>query len=85
MALYAFQKDDGTIIEQFFSMGKCPKEIICQDGSKAYRVYGCPNVNYGKGFLPTSVAEKRNRDMNKRQKEADKRMRERWTSLKRQK
>ena len=82
MALYAFQKDDGTVVEQFFPMGECPKEITCQDGKKAYRMYGCPNVNYGRGFLPTSVAEKRNKEMRKRQAQADKRMRQSWKSVK---
>lgn len=82
MALYAFQKDDGTVVEQFFPMGKCPKEITCQDGSKAYRIYGCANVTYKGGFLPTSVAEKRNKEMRKRQALADKRMRQSWKSVK---
>lgn len=82
MVLYAFQKDDGSVVEQFFPVGECPKEITCQDGTKAYRIYGCANVTYKGGFLPTSVAQKRNKQMRKRQAQADKRMRQSWKSLK---
>ena len=80
--LYGFEREDGKRIEKFFPMGECPNEIICEDGVKAKRVFSTPNFSYGRGTLPATVAEKRNKDMKKRQEAADKRMRERWTSVK---
>ena len=54
--LYGFEREDGKRIEKFFPMGKCPDEIICEDGIKAKRVFSTPNVSYGRGHLPASVA-----------------------------
>lgn len=81
--LYGFEREDGKRVEKFFPMGECPNEIICEDGIKATRIFSTPNFSYGRGSLPASVAEKRNRDMKKRNEEAGKRMRERWTPPKR--
>jgi len=82
MVLYSFKKEDGTEIELFYPMGECPEEVICDDGTKAKRHFQSPNIKWGKGYLPPSVADKRNRDMKKRNEEAGIRMRERWKSLK---
>lgn len=80
--LYSFEKEDGKRIEKFFPIGECPDEIICEDGMKAKRVLSSPNISWGKGFLPSSVASKRKKDMIKRNEEAGQRMRERWKSVK---
>ena len=82
MTIYLFKKEDGTQIEKFFPIGKCPDEIICEDGVKAHRVFTSPNITWGKGVLPPSASMRRKKDMIKRNKDADKRMRERWKSCK---
>lgn len=81
MTLYSFQKEDGTKIDKWYPMGECPKEIICEDGQKATRIYGCVGIIW-KGSLPPGAVIKRNADMRKRNEEAGKRMRERWKSCK---
>ena len=61
--LYEFEKENGERIERFFPAGECPDEITCEDGMKAKRVLSSPNIVWGKGTLPSSVALKRNADM----------------------
>lgn len=65
-------------------MGECPDEITCDDGEKAKRAFHAPSISWGKGYLPEAVADKRNRDMKKRNADAGKRMKERWKSVKSQ-
>ncbi len=41
---YEFEKEDGTIISESFPMGKCPKEIVCEDGQKAKKIFSLPYI-----------------------------------------
>lgn len=82
MALYEFQKDDGEVIELSFKMGECPKEVICDDGQKAVRIYSCPNIGLFSPNGQCNNSSALNADMKRRQEKADKSMRERWPSVK---
>ena len=83
MPFYDFKRQDNDeIITKMFSISECPKFIECQDGVIAHKVISAPNVSmFGKnGSVMNS--SKLNNDMKKRQEKADKRMRERWKSVK---
>ena len=82
MALYEFQKEDGTTIELSFKMGECPSETICDDGQRATRVFSVPNIGMFSPNGQCNNADALNADMKRRQEKADKTMRERWPSAK---
>lgn len=81
---YEFKREDnGEIVERDFPMGKCPKFIVCDDGMEAMRIFSVPFVSImgTNGHVTGDGAAKLNADMRKRQDEANKRMRERWKSV----
>lgn len=80
--LYAFQTDDGQIIEKFFSMSECPNEIVLDDGRIAKKQYGGKVSMFSKQGSSGSNASKLNAEMRKRNEEAGVRMRQRWKSVK---
>lgn len=80
--LYAFQTEQGEIVNQFFPMGQCPNEITLEDGRKAKRVYLSNVSMFSKEGSSGSNASKLNAEMRKRNEEAGKRMRQRWKSVK---
>ena len=80
--LYSFCTDDGEEISQFFPMGKCPSEIILEDGRIAKRTYNCNISMFSTEGSSGSNAAKLNAEMRKRNEAAGKRMRERWQSCK---
>lgn len=83
MPIYEFKKENGEIIEQIFPIGKCPSEITCEDGKKAIRIISNSYIAFFDGNgSSNSNASKLNKQMNRRQKQADSRMRQRWKSVK---
>ncbi len=82
---YEFKREDnGDIVEKDFPMGECPKFIICEDGVKANKIISLPFISImgSNGHASGDGASRLNADMNRRQREADARMRERWRSCK---
>lgn len=45
MPLYAFEKENGEIIEQFHPINEIPNEIVLQDGSIAKRKISVPYIS----------------------------------------
>jgi len=81
---YEFKREDnGEIVEKNFPMGECPKFIVCEDGVRANRIFSVPFVQImgTNGHVTGDGAAKLNADMKARQSAADKRMRERWKSV----
>jgi len=81
---YEFMREDnGEIIEKNFPMGECPKFINCEDGTRANRIFSVPFVRMmgTDGHVTGDGAARLNADMRKRQDDANKRMRERWKSV----
>lgn len=84
MAIYQFKREnDNKIVQQIFPIGTCPSEIICEDGIKAKRIISVPYVSFfDKNGSSNSNASKLNKEMKKRQEKANKKMRQRWKSVK---
>lgn len=81
---YEFEREDnGEIVERNFPMGECPKFIVCDDGVRANRIFSVPFVQMmgTDGHVTGDGAARLNSDMRKRQDDANKRMRERWKSV----
>lgn len=58
-ALYEFEREDGTWVERFYPFGQCPKEIICEDGVKAFhRHRTAPAISWKAGSEPSSLLRK---------------------------
>lgn len=44
MPLYVFQTDKGQRIQKIFSVNDCPKSIVLEDGTIAYKIITCPHI-----------------------------------------
>lgn len=44
MPIYAFQTEDGCLVQKLYSISECPKEIILEDGRIAKKIITCPNI-----------------------------------------
>lgn len=81
MILYAFEiQDTDEKVEKFFPMGECPNEIELQDGRKAVRRLGCPNITFGNGVLPLSQADRRRKMMTQKNIDSGKKGEQKWRS-----
>ena len=80
---YDFRREDNNeIVERAFPMGKCPKEIVCDDGVVAKRVFYAPRVSMFGGNGTAFDAGKLNADMKARNEAAGRRMKDTWQSVK---
>lgn len=79
MILYSFESEDGDRLELFYNMKDCPKEVE-KEGKIYKRVYGCPNINYGKGSLPPTEVDRRRKMMTQENIKAGERGKEYWKS-----
>lgn len=80
---YDFQReDDGAILTMEFPMGECPKEIVCDDGVVAKRIFHAPHLSMFGGRGTAFNASKLNADMRSRNEAAGRRMRDSWKSVK---
>lgn len=82
MVLYQFKRDDGILVEKWYPIGECPKEIVCDDGRPARRVLFAPSVTWKGGYLPPSAAQARNTMMNRMQEDAARKSCDSWPSYK---
>ena len=81
MPFYNFESEEGEILTEFFKMSEVPKEIE-RSGKLYKRKYSCPNISYGKGYLPPTESERRRKMMTKENERAGERGREYWRSKK---
>lgn len=81
MILYGFQVEQtGEHISKFFPMGECPDQIITEDGKVAKRKLSCPSITWGRGSLPSNIAQKRREQMTKKNIQSGKRGQQYWRS-----
>ena len=59
-ATYCFRREDGRVVERQFPFGKCPKEIVDEDGMKARHIFTPANIQWAEGFMPEATASARN-------------------------
>lgn len=79
MAIYEFQKEDGEIVCKQFPMGKCPKEIECDDGIKARRIFSSGiSMSFKEGQETSAKLKSMNEKMRKANIEAGERGRKEW-------
>lgn len=82
MIIYSFiRENDGIEVEKFFPIGKCPDEIVCDDGAVAKRCFNPPSIQWKGGYIPPTASQKRKGDMTMQNKRSDRKMRERWQSV----
>lgn len=44
MPLYAFETEDGYLVQRIYSISDCPKQIVLDDGRVAKKIISCPNI-----------------------------------------
>ena len=79
MVTYEFQKGNGEVVCRQFPMGECPKEILCDDGASAKRVFSSGVfISFKEGQETSSKLKSMNERMRKANIEAGERGRKDW-------
>lgn len=62
MAFYEFKREDnGEIVEASFPIGKCPQQIICDDGVTARKIISASNIVIHGSSSPSKADQKKMR------------------------